>query len=458
MTPSCARMPRASSASGCRASTSCCATTSAGMTHGDAHAARVRGVSRRRLPRDARTARRRRGARHRPRRQRIGRSASSCSRHCELDCILLAGRYTLLEQPALRDAPAAVRANAACPSSAAVRSTPEFSPPARAPARRRTTTTPRRRPPCSSACARLEELCADFSVPLQAAALQFPLAHPRGRERGGRMRQRRRSAQLRRHVLPSDTAPRSGARCANAGSSTRARRCPHECPHEPRRQPPALLAPGSRRLRLADAGARAHLPRLSCRSTSSRSWRTPASARRSSCRRRPPSPKRASCWSWRASMPSSPASWAGWISRAPKLPDTIAALAADPRLVGLRPMIQDIPDTEWMLEPKLAPAFEAMIDHGLVFDALVLPKHLPALLELAARYPDLRHGAGSRRQAAASPPAILRTGSRDHRTRALVAHASANSPGLVTEAGSADAAVLAASRRSPAREFRPARD
>ena len=60
-------------------------------------------------------------------------------------------------------------------------------------------------------------------------------------------------------------------------------------------------------------------------------------------------------------------------------------------------MIQDIPDTDWMLEDQLAPAFEAMIDHGLVFDALVLPKHLPALLELAARYPDLTmvldHGA-----------------------------------------------------------------
>ena len=60
-------------------------------------------------------------------------------------------------------------------------------------------------------------------------------------------------------------------------------------------------------------------------------------------------------------------------------------------------MIQDIPDPEWMLDDGLAPAFEAMIDHGLVFDALVLPKHLPALLELTARYPDLAmvldHGA-----------------------------------------------------------------
>ena len=79
----------------------------------------------------------------------------------------------------------------------------------------------------------------------------------------------------------------------------------------------------------------------------------------------------------------------GWVDfESDGVADTIDAIAADPKLVGLRPMIQDIPDTEWMLEEKLAPAFEAMIDHGLVFDALVLPSHLPALIELCARYPD----------------------------------------------------------------------
>jgi L-fuconolactonase len=77
--------------------------------------------------------------------------------------------------------------------------------------------------------------------------------------------------------------------------------------------------------------------------------------------------------------------------------ETIAKLAEDPQLLGLRPMIQDIPDPDWMLDTGLAAAFEAMLDHGLVFDALVLPKHLSALLELTARYPDLAmvldHGA-----------------------------------------------------------------
>jgi len=80
----------------------------------------------------------------------------------------------------------------------------------------------------------------------------------------------------------------------------------------------------------------------------------------------------------------------GWVDfESPDAADTIAELATDPQLLGLRPMIQDIPDPDWMLDTGLAPAFEAMLDHGLVFDALVLPKHLSALLELTARYPDL---------------------------------------------------------------------
>jgi len=88
----------------------------------------------------------------------------------------------------------------------------------------------------------------------------------------------------------------------------------------------------------------------------------------------------------------------GWVDfESADVVETIAKLAEDPQLLGLRPMIQDIPDPDWMLDTGLASAFEAMLDHGLVFDALVLPKHLSALLELTARYPDLAmvldHGA-----------------------------------------------------------------
>lgn len=81
----------------------------------------------------------------------------------------------------------------------------------------------------------------------------------------------------------------------------------------------------------------------------------------------------------------------GWVDfEAPDAPQTIAALAAEPKLVGLRPMIQDIADVDWMLRPSLSPAFQAMIEAELAFDALTLPQHLPNLLSLLTRHPELR--------------------------------------------------------------------
>ena len=88
----------------------------------------------------------------------------------------------------------------------------------------------------------------------------------------------------------------------------------------------------------------------------------------------------------------------GWIDmEAGDAPQRIARLAEVPKLVGLRPMIHEIPDPLWMLIPRLAPAYAAIIRAGLVFDALVRPVHLAPLLTLVERYPDLQvvidHGA-----------------------------------------------------------------
>jgi len=67
----------------------------------------------------------------------------------------------------------------------------------------------------------------------------------------------------------------------------------------------------------------------------------------------------------------------------------IDALAARTLLVGLRPMVQDIDDDDWLLGPALAPQLAAMARNRLVFDALVLPRHLPKLLQVIGRHPDL---------------------------------------------------------------------
>ena len=88
----------------------------------------------------------------------------------------------------------------------------------------------------------------------------------------------------------------------------------------------------------------------------------------------------------------------GWADlMAPDAPERIAGLARHPKLKGLRPMLQDLADDAWIADPRLEPAIDAMVAHGLSLDALVFPRHLPHLLTLARRRPDLAividHGA-----------------------------------------------------------------
>lgn len=88
----------------------------------------------------------------------------------------------------------------------------------------------------------------------------------------------------------------------------------------------------------------------------------------------------------------------GWVEfAAPDAPQTIAQVAQEPLIVGLRPMVQDIADDDWLVRGDLATAFRALVSHGLVFDALVHPRHLSRLLVVADRHPDLTividHGA-----------------------------------------------------------------
>ncbi|HEX9789488.1 MAG TPA: amidohydrolase family protein [Kiloniellales bacterium] len=79
----------------------------------------------------------------------------------------------------------------------------------------------------------------------------------------------------------------------------------------------------------------------------------------------------------------------GWVDmEAGNAPDVISRLAAGPWLKGLRPMIQDIADVDWMLRSRLTPAFDAIVAAGLVFDALVKPPHLANLVKLIERHPE----------------------------------------------------------------------
>lgn len=81
----------------------------------------------------------------------------------------------------------------------------------------------------------------------------------------------------------------------------------------------------------------------------------------------------------------------GWVDMlAPDAAERITRLSGHARLKGLRPMLQDIPDPDWILQAALQPALAAMQSCRLTFDALVKPAHLPRIEEIARRNPGLR--------------------------------------------------------------------
>ena len=124
----------------------------------------------------------------------------------------------------------------------------------------------------------------------------------------------------------------------------------------------------------------------------------------------------------------------GWADLAARnAPDRMAALAANPLLRGLRPMLQDLPDPEWILGYELRPALAAMAELGLRFDALVKPQHLRPLLKFVDRNPDLAvvidHGAKP-----AIRSGMLDTWAREVREIAKSTAVYCKLSGLVTEA------------------------
>jgi L-fuconolactonase len=80
----------------------------------------------------------------------------------------------------------------------------------------------------------------------------------------------------------------------------------------------------------------------------------------------------------------------GWIDlAAPDAASEVRRRAADPLLLGVRPMLQDLADPDWILQRALDPALNAIAAEGLVFDALILSHQIAAITELATRHPQL---------------------------------------------------------------------
>ena len=71
----------------------------------------------------------------------------------------------------------------------------------------------------------------------------------------------------------------------------------------------------------------------------------------------------------------------GWVDfESASAIDALAALARNPLLRSVRPMLQDLDDAGWIARPDPQRTLAALPQLGVRFDALVKPRNLPALL------------------------------------------------------------------------------
>jgi len=80
----------------------------------------------------------------------------------------------------------------------------------------------------------------------------------------------------------------------------------------------------------------------------------------------------------------------GWVdlSRRESVP-ALERWAEHPKFKGVRPMLQDLPDTDWIAHAPHPDVLRALLRLGLRLDALVQPWHLDALLRFVRAWPEL---------------------------------------------------------------------
>jgi L-fuconolactonase len=81
----------------------------------------------------------------------------------------------------------------------------------------------------------------------------------------------------------------------------------------------------------------------------------------------------------------------GWLDvEAPDFGRTLARYAREPAFLGIRPMLQDLPDDEFLLRPRVLDNLRELARVGRTLDLLVLPRHLPIVVRALELVPGLR--------------------------------------------------------------------
>ncbi len=79
----------------------------------------------------------------------------------------------------------------------------------------------------------------------------------------------------------------------------------------------------------------------------------------------------------------------GWVDlRSEAVEEQLAHFAAHPKFVGVRHVVQDEPDDEFMLRPDFQRGIAKLKPFDLTYDILVFPKQLPAAIQLVEKFPE----------------------------------------------------------------------
>jgi len=79
----------------------------------------------------------------------------------------------------------------------------------------------------------------------------------------------------------------------------------------------------------------------------------------------------------------------GWVDlQSDRVGDDLHALAANPKFVGVRHVVQDEPDPRFVLGTAFGRGLRQLHQHGLTYDLLLYPNQLPAVIELIGLLPE----------------------------------------------------------------------
>ena len=81
----------------------------------------------------------------------------------------------------------------------------------------------------------------------------------------------------------------------------------------------------------------------------------------------------------------------GWADlRSPDIRSQLQVLARNPKLVGIRHIVQTEPDVRFLLQPEFLRGISALDEFDLAYDILIYTKHLPVAAEFVERFPRQR--------------------------------------------------------------------